>query len=109
MTFFEFLILATVFVGLPAVIFDGIAKLKRADAKAKEGGAMRKSELEALIRGAVEDATEPLRRRIETLEAIATSDEPQGGRIDPAVLSEAFGVPGEVPGRSGEARTPVAS
>lgn len=109
MPFFEFLIVATVFVGLPAVIFDGIAKLKRADAKAKEGGAMRKSELEALIRVAVEDATEPLHRRIETLEAIATSDEPQGGRIDAAVLSEALGVPGAAPDRSGQPRTPVAS
>ncbi len=73
-------------VGMPWVIFAGFAKVKRASAP--EGAALRASELEALIRAAVEDAVEPMRQRVETLEAIVTDDEPGGGRLDPAVLAD---------------------
>lgn len=80
------------FVGMPWAIFSGIAKVKAA--KGLEGGGLRASELEAIIRRAVEEATEPVRRRLETLEAIATDDEPtysDPGRLDPAVLADALG------------------
>ena len=94
------------FVGLPWAVFTGLAKVEAA--KAKEGGGLRASELEALVRSAVADAVDPLRQRIETLEAIATDDEPRrvslGGpgddRLDPAVLADVLGadsVPHEEP------------
>ena len=89
------------FVGLPWAVFTGLAKVEAA--KAKEGGGLRASELEALVRSAVADAVDPLRQRIETLEAIATDDEPRradDGRLDPAVLADVLGadsVPHEEP------------
>ena len=85
-----------IFVGLPWAVFAGIAKVKAA--KAVEQGGLRASELQALVRSAVADAVDPLRQRVETLEAIATDDEPRrrtsdtagDGRLDPAVLAGAF-------------------
>ena len=74
-----------VFVGLPWVVFSGIAKVKAA--KAAEGVGMRASELDALVRRSVADAVGPLQRRIETLEAIATDDEPSRSRLDPGPLA----------------------
>ena len=88
-------------IGMPWVIFSGVAKVKAA--KAMEQGGLRASELEALVRSAVADAVDPLRQRIETLEAIATDDEPRradDGRLDPAVLADVLGadsVPHEEP------------
>ena len=88
----ELLAAVAFFVGMPWAVFSGIAKVKAA--KAVEQGGLRASELEAIIRRAVEDATEPMRQRLETLEAIATDDEPHAldaGRLDAAVLADALG------------------
>ena len=77
----------SLFVGLPWALFSGIAKVKAA--KAVEQGGLRASELEAIIRAAVADAVEPMRQRVETLEAIVTDDEP-AGRLDPAARADAL-------------------
>ena len=89
----ELLAAVAFFVGMPWAIFSGIAKVKGA-----EQGGLRASELEALVRRAVEDAVEPVRQRVETLEAIVTDDEPLGaGRLGPAVLADALGADGPAP------------
>ena len=76
-------------VGLPWAVFTGIAKVKMASRKA-EGDSLRKSELETLIRDAVDEAVEPLQKRIETLEAIAIDDDAPQRRLDAAVLADAL-------------------
>ncbi len=64
-------VLLILFVVFPAVLFNGIAKIKAARAKEAGGGeAMRVSELKAMIHDAVEEATAPLRERIEWIEAM---------------------------------------
>src|SRR5690606_27845738 len=73
MEFAEFLVIAvsmlTVFVLFPTVIINGIVRVKKARALAKEGGgALRMSELHLLIEAAVEEAMAPLHARIEVLE-----------------------------------------
>lgn len=78
------------FVGAPWAVFSGIAKVKAAGRSEGGGASLRKSELEAIIGTAVEDATAPLRRRVETLEAIVTQEEAAMDRIDPAVLADAL-------------------
>ena len=90
------------FVGAPWAVLSGIAKIKAAGG---EGGgeAMRKSELEALVREAAEEAAAPLRRRVETLEAIVTQEDEAMDRIDPAVLADALG-PDEAEGAPAAAR-----
>ena len=80
------------FVGMPWAVFSGIAKIKAASAPERRGrdaGGLRRSDLEDIVRTAVEDATQPLVRRLETLEAIVTDEEPEG-RLDPAVLADAL-------------------
>ncbi|WP_420457589.1 hypothetical protein [Rubrivirga sp.] len=86
------------FVGMPWAVFTGIAKVKAAGGgdRARSGGSeIRKSELEAIIGVAVEDATAPLVRRVEALEAIVTEDDAAFDRIDPAVLAGALDVESE--------------
>ena len=79
------------FVGMPWAVFSGIAKIKAADGGgSRDGASLRKSEREAIIGAAVEDATAPLRRRVETLEAIVTQEDGAMDRIDPAVLADAL-------------------
>ncbi|MDX1419765.1 MAG: hypothetical protein R3181_07340 [Rubricoccaceae bacterium] len=72
MDFTEFLVIAvsmvTVFVLFPSVIVSGIVRVKKAKAGATGGGALRMSELQMLIEVAVDEATDPLRARIEQLE-----------------------------------------
>ena len=88
---------------MPWAVFSGIAKVKAAGAvgRSGEGQELRASELRHMIEQSVEEATAPLVRRIETLEAIATDDEPHGrrsqpgraggaGRLDPATLADVF-------------------
>ena len=88
----------SLFLLMPYITFEGIKSLRSSGSSS--GAAMRRSELEATIAAAVDDATEPLRRRIEALEAIAAGDEParprvdaetSGDRIDPALLADALG------------------
>ena len=102
------------FVGMPWAVFTGIAKVKAAGLTGGrqgggEGTELRASELRSMIESSVEEATAPLVRRIETLEAIATGDEPGdrvslasagaqaagaqtagAGRLDPATLADVF-------------------
>lgn len=78
MDFGEFMGLAVVmgvlFVVFPAVLFNGIARIKAAKAKAgASGDALRMSELQSMISNAVDKETAELRARIEVLEEIATS------------------------------------
>ena len=87
------LVMFILFVLFPAVVGAAVVNAKKAKAGGEE---MRLSDLERLIEAAVEDATGPLVRRIETLEAIVTDDDPAGparqpGRIDPAALADALG------------------
>ncbi len=87
----EVIAAVALFVGMPWAVFTGIAKVKAANAvgRGRTGGSeIRKSELEALIGNAVDDATAPLVRRLEILEAIATDDDAAMDRIDPAVLAD---------------------
>lgn len=57
--------------------------------KESSGDTLRRSELEQMIREAAEEAVEPLRKRVETLEAISTDpDEELEGRVDPNLLLE---------------------
>ena len=85
-----------VFIGLPWAVFTGIAKVRGASATGRggEGQELRASELRRMIEQSVEEATAPLVRRIETLEAIATDEEPGArggaGRLDPATMADVF-------------------
>lgn len=76
-------------VGMPWVIFWGIAKL-RAQQSGAGGTQLRRSDLEAIIGAAVEEANAPVIRRLEALEAIATDEEVAQSRIDAAVLAGAL-------------------
>ena len=74
--------IVSLFVVMPWIIANAFRK--------RSGGAeMRRSELDALIEEAVAEATAPLVRRIETLEAIATATDSETERqLDPAVLAD---------------------
>lgn len=80
--------IVSVFVILPAIIVQAVTTVKKAkyEAQARSGSSdgLRASELQRLIREAVEDAVEPLHARIDALEGSADED----GRIDPAVLAD---------------------
>ena len=78
------------FIGAPWAVFSGIAKVKAAGRGSTEGASLRKSELAAIVEAAVENATAPLVRRVETLEAIVTQEDEAMDRIDPAVLADAL-------------------
>lgn len=95
MEFSQVLALVILFIGAPWTIFTGVAKVKASQARgALNGGELRMSELRRLIDTAVEEATEPLLARIETLEAIVTDEDPAAmgpaGRIDATVLDPAL-------------------
>lgn len=92
MAFGEVLTVFILFVVLPAVVFNGIAKLKATKASTASGGdGLRASELQDLIREAVEDAVGPLVHRIADLEerlGDETVDDlhARAGRIDPHLI-----------------------
>ncbi|MEO0559337.1 MAG: hypothetical protein AAF170_14260 [Bacteroidota bacterium] len=90
MEFGEILAMLIVFVGAPWAVFTGIAKVKATNAAKSvgSGSGLRMSELKAMVEDAVEDATSPLRARIEHLEAIATEDEDATRRLDAALLAD---------------------
>ncbi len=89
----DIIIVFILFVLAPLAVFRGIKMLRDSNpsegtrnASGSESG-MRKSELEALIRDAVIEATAPLAVRIDDLEReILLGD----GRLDASTLSEAF-------------------
>jgi hypothetical protein len=87
----EAIAILSLFIGLPWVVFSGIAKVKAAGSTTLPSGRgsseIRKSELAALIEASVEEATAPLVRRVEVLEALLTDEDEAFDRIDPAVLS----------------------
>lgn len=91
------------FIGAPWVVFTGIAKVKAAGQSASGPDTLRRSELQALVAEAVDEATAPLVARIETLEAIVTDDEP-AGRLDRRVLDEALDDPEPLGAAAGRAR-----
>ena len=67
-------VMVVLFVVFPAVLFNGIARIKAGRAKGGSGGdALKMSELNAMIDDAVARETSGLRQRIEVLEEIATS------------------------------------
>lgn len=67
-------VMGVLFVVFPAVLFNGIARIKAARAKGGSvGDALKMSELNAMIDDAVGRETSALRGRIEVLEEIATS------------------------------------
>ena len=67
-------VMGVLFVVFPAVLFNGIARVKAAKNKGGAGGdALRMSELNAMIDEAVARETSALLQRIEVLEEIATS------------------------------------
>lgn len=80
----------SVFVILPAIIVQAVVKVKQAryQAEARTGSSdgLRASDLQRLIREAVEDAVEPLHARIDALEG---ADGPER-RLDPAALADAL-------------------
>ena len=75
------LAIVSMFVVMPAIIAFATVRSRRKG----RGQEMRRSELDAAIGAAVDEATAPLRRRIETLEAIATATD---GRLDPSLLDD---------------------
>ncbi len=75
------------FIGLPWAVFTGIAKVKAATLTG-QSDTMRKSELDAMIQAAVDDAVAPFQRRIETLEAIAIDEDAPRARLDAALLAD---------------------
>jgi hypothetical protein len=86
-------IVALLFVAAPTAIFRGIRSL-RADRLRTEssGGEMRASELKAMIRKAVDEATAPLAARVTDLEE-RLGDEPVHAlreRLDGGALTAAF-------------------
>ncbi len=103
MEFGEVIAAIALFVGMPWAVFSGIAKVKAASVVSKlegTGGAeIRKSELDAMIAVAVDDATTSLQRRVEVLEAIVTDEAESFDRIDPAVLSDALDADGPAAAR----------
>lgn len=72
MEFGEFMGMLVALVLFPAVLFNGIAKIRRARAgqATPSGEALKVSELKAMIQEAVAAETTPLRERIEWLEAM---------------------------------------
>jgi hypothetical protein len=86
----ELLAIFSVVVLLPAIIFHHVTKIKEAKYRAQEGAGdgLRASELQRLIREAVEEAVEPLHARLDALEGPPPRvAEP---RLDPAVLAGAL-------------------
>ncbi len=90
----EVVAIIAIFVVLPAIIVQAVVRVKRAkyEAQAPTGASdgLRASELQRLIREAVEDAVEPLHARLDALDVGAPEDAPESGRLDPAVLSDAL-------------------
>lgn len=93
-------IIALLFVAMPAVILSGIRSIKREkyraeaerSSRAPAGEGMRASELKALVRAAVDEATAPLAARITDLEE-RLGDEPVHAlreRIGGSALADAF-------------------
>ena len=99
MEFGEVLVVFILFVILPAVVFDGVRKIKAARyaAQATRGDELSASELRAMVRSAAEDAIAPLSARVADLEE-RLGDESvaslrarlDASRIDPALLADAF-------------------
>ncbi len=86
-----------IFVLLPAIITQAVVRSKRAkyeaEARIGSGDGLRASELQRLIREAVEDAVEPLHARLDALEGGTPDPSPRpAGRLDPAVLADTLEV-----------------
>ena len=81
---------------LPSILTQAFVSVRKAkyeaQARAGSGEGLRASELQRLIREAVEDAVEPLHARIDALEGPPTGADGAAGapRLDPAVLADAL-------------------
>lgn len=86
----ELVAIVSIFVILPSIILHYVTQIKRSKYEAQQGSGdgLRASELQRLIREAVEDAVEPLHERLDALEARALE-----ARLDPAVLADALDDP----------------
>ena len=97
MPFGEVVVILILFVLFPAILFNGIAAVKKAKAgEASKGGDLRASELRRMIADAVETATAGLAARITDLEE-RLGDEPVsairervGMRLDAPAMTAAF-------------------
>ncbi|WP_412063259.1 hypothetical protein [Rubrivirga sp. IMCC45206] len=89
MEFFELLTVAAIFIGMPWVVFTGVAKVKGAN-RSGGGSEIRRSELQAMIRDAVDDAIPDIERRLQSLEAIAINEDLAQDRIDSSILADAL-------------------
>lgn len=90
----EVVAIIAIFVILPSIIVQAVTSVKKAKykAQASHGDGLRASELQRLIREAVEDAVEPLYDRIDQLEGRVPESRPEA-RLDPAVLADALDDP----------------
>jgi len=93
----EVIFMFILFVIAPAVLFNGIAKVKKAGRGTGTGGEMRASELKSMIQTAVHTATAPLAARITDLEERLGDETAQdlrerldAGRVGPPALADAF-------------------
>lgn len=93
MEFLEFLTVVVVVLMLPSVIFFNIRRMVEAKHRSRQGASdgLRMSELQAMIELAVEDATEPLQRRIEQLEAMQDAGLLEVPRLSLDLDAEALG------------------
>ena len=92
----EVLVVFILFVLAPYVVFRGIKELRQRgpDREAsRDGNAMRRSELQAMIDDAVIEATAPLVARIDELERDMLLGE---GRLDASVIAEALEDPDDL-------------
>ena len=81
----------SILVILPSIIAYSVVSVKRAKYRAQESGSsdgLRASDLQRLIREAVEEAVAPLHDRLDALDG--PPRRPEAGRLDPAVLADAL-------------------
>lgn len=83
--------IVSIIVIFPSIIAYAVVSVKKAKYRAMESGGsdgLRASELQRLIREAVEEAVEPLHDRLDALDA--ADRRPEAARLDPAVLADAL-------------------
>lgn len=85
------LIVFFLFVLFPAVLMNGIRKIKASKAaRLPSGGELRASDLRAIVREAVEEAIAPLSARVADVEERMGDESVESlrARLDPALLSD---------------------
>lgn len=92
MPFEVVLTMLILFVAFPAVLFRGVAHLRRSKASSR-GEGLKASDLRQIVEDAVATATEPLHDRIDTLEGLLMGETPgaaasRRGRIAEPLLDD---------------------